>query len=809
MMTSIRVAAVSFTAVIMACGLVTAGEPKPALWTYHDLVDGKIPQPFAIRPSHPRLLITAENKPEIVEKIREAPAIWCRVIEEAERGSGEDLVLACGAIYQVGLVRGFRYPRSREAYGHKGVAELMTFDFAKNRGGGTGNWGCGLLMAPLGYDWLYDLLSEDQKRELVRRMVALKSHEEFVEGFNSPGGAGMLLGLAFYGDGVDDAAAKELVDTYWDIWWNPHTDQSRNLAALLRYLEGGGNTEGLGYFQRNWPFFRTIAAWKTATGQDYFAHMGYFRVVPYWMAHSFVPARRGEPLYPVPFAKWHASREATSNPRLNLLVGTATGYLKDVDPQGAALARWWVDRFRGYTELGLVNGLLIGDPRVPPRSPAELDLDTTLVMRGLNNVYMRSGWNDPDVTVVAFANTRFLMRGASSNCFSLWKNRGALFLYRGLVARHQYWGEHGEWPLNTPVFYQDRSLVKPLHASRLRPAAEAGRLEVGTLAVASQPHQYDYARGTCPKAYGAPEDSSVDAKVQEAERTLVYLRPTGNDRSDFVVLLDRLKADSQRLRPHVVFQTVFEPKIGKDWQEEDKGEVVHEGQWAIGNAPCVTVTNNHFYDFGKGRGFRAHARAFLKTLFPREIRTLKIGGEEHFMDGLHGRGSEDDRFYRTFRNARRNDQVLAGGYWRFHVLPTQASADHTMLTAIEATDSRARRPSPMELLEGEGCLAARVGPNIVVFSRDGNTLAAASATALAEPWSGRIVIGDLAPSNDYRLFLAGTSITTKATEAGTLCVPNARLPAGDTLRIEASVERQEKRQTQKQTRQLGTVIKGE
>jgi len=758
-------------------------EKLPAPWTYQDLTDGKIPPPFTVRADHPRLLITPENKADIREKIRGAPAIWRRVIDDAEQGSGEDLVLACGAIYQLGLVEGFDYALKREAYGRKGVAELMTFEYEKHRGGGTGNWGRGMLMAPCGYDWLHELLSDDQKKDLVGRTAALRSHPEFVGGFNSPGGAGMLLGLAFYGDGVDDAAAKQIVDEYWDVWWSPTTEKSRNLAALLRYLPGGGNTEGLGYFPRNWPFFRTIAAWKTATGQDYFAHMGYFRSVPYWVTHASVPSRRSEAVYALPLAKYNADRGPAWNPRLNWLVATATGYLSEVDPRGAALARWWVDRFRGFEETGLVGGLLIGDPRVKPRSPAELDLQRTFVMRGPNQVYMRSRWDDLDATALAFANTRYLMRGASTNCFSLWKNRGALLPYRGMIARHQYWGKHGEWPLNSVIFYQDETLVRPHHVSGLEPAAEAGSLEVGTLAVASEPGRYDFVRGTCPKAYRAPKDSGIDVAVSRAERTMLYLRPIGEDKTDYVVLLDRLATGSDSLHPHVVFQSVFEPKFGVDWDGDDRGKLVHDGQWAIENAPCVTVTNDHLYDFKEDRRVQAHARAFLKVLYPQRIQTLKIGGPEHFMDGIHGRGSEDDSYYRGFRTDDRNEQVLAGGYWRFHVVPAEPATEHVILTVIEATDSNVHQPTAMELFEAEGCLAAHVGPNVVVFSNTGGILTAASAKVTGAG-ATRIVIADLAPGVDYTLSAGGTRIELKATEAGTSCAANVELSAGDLIRIE-------------------------
>jgi hypothetical protein len=153
------------------------------------------------------------------------------------------------------------------------------------------------------------------------------------------------------------------------------------------------------------------------------------------------------------------------------------------------------------------------------------------------------------------------------------------------------------------------------------------------------------------------------------------------------------------------------------------------------------------------------------------------------MDGIHGHGSEDDNYYRYFRTSDRNAQVLAGGYWRFHVVPAQAAAEHVILTAIEATDSSVRGPAAMELLEGEGCLAARVGPNVVMFSNTGATLVAASAKAAASGTT-RIVVADLAAGADYTLSAGAANIKLKATEAGTMCAAKVDLSAGDLIQIE-------------------------
>ncbi|MFQ5810748.1 MAG: hypothetical protein ACE5JM_14125, partial [Armatimonadota bacterium] len=664
-------------------------------------------------------LITPESRQEIAEKAKAAPGLWQRVIEAAEGSAdAEERLLSCAAIYQVGLVPGFDYGMTRDAYGQRGVAELMQFHFGQRRG--TGGFGLDMLALPCGYDWLHELLTQAQKRELATRMAEASKHEDYVQGFNSPGGMGMILGLAFFGDGVDDAAARGIVERYWnEIWWNPEATSGRravrNVVALLLYLEGGGNTEGMSYYGRNFPFFPTIAAWKTATGQDCFARLGYFRTVPYWMAHSVVPrpdAVTGS-YFSLPI--YNYSGRVMWGRSYDEMVAAATGYLRDIDPMGASLARWWVDHSRGYENLrrGLVFGLLIGDPRVRAEAPSSRGVPKTFEMKGLNNVYMRSAWNDPDATVVAFANTRFTVRASASNAFCLWKNGGALFVYRGHTARHDYWRHHGTWALNSVIFYEGQTLVRPFHQSGLTPPGSVigSRSDVGTLSTASEPEEYDYMRGACPGSYAADKEAGLDVDIRQAERTLIYLRPTGDGATDHIVLLDRLDSGSDSPRPHVVFNTVFEPRIGKTWDAAEDGRMVAPGQWALNDAPCVVVTNEHPYQLGEDAPvLRAHARAFLKTLYPEAIRTLKIGGEEHFMDGIHGKGSEDDNYYKSFRAADRNEQVLSGGYWRFHVAPTQPGSRHTVLTAIEATDSKVNEPGTMALLEGEELLGAQVGP---------------------------------------------------------------------------------------------------
>jgi hypothetical protein len=100
-----------------------------------------------------------------------------------------------------------------------------------------------------------------------------------------------------------------------------------------------------------------------------------------------------------------------------------------------------------------------------------------------------------------------------------------------------------------------------------------------------------------------------------------------------------------------------------------------------------------------------------------------VGGEKHFADGLDGAPAAEDHNYRSFANYAPAKQIAAGGYWRFHVMPVDASGEYSFLTAIEATDSKQAAPSgALELLPSEAFFAARVGPNLVLFSRRGGTV---------------------------------------------------------------------------------------
>ncbi|MGB2822999.1 MAG: hypothetical protein WBF17_18595, partial [Phycisphaerae bacterium] len=695
------------------------GPRHPAFWTYEDFLSGKTPQTYDIRKGHPRLLITPENRPEIIDKIKFAPALWQRTIKQAEQGDDWQHVMACGAVYQLGLVPGFKYSMSREGYGRKGVAALMALELPVK--GHRVNFR--YVAVPCGYDWLFDLMTAEQRRRIAARLVSeVRQHMGQKRAVpyalpqpNCPAGQAMIFGVAFHGDGVDDAAAREIVEGVWKhVLWNPSaTGRPATPLQIIRYLQDGVNCEGLNYFPYHVAFPAHVAAWKTATGQDYFARLGYFRNIPYWVTHVHMPANDGKLRYAVPFHPYTHGGESWHR-GLNATAAAATGYLRDVDPNGAALAQWWIEHQRiGHienVEYPLLHGLLLGDPRVKAKSPGQMKLPLTFVMRGLNHVHMRSDyWDDADATVVGFSNNRYLSyRCDAHNHFYLCKNGAPLLLYRGNVATHNYYREDMV-PFNSVAFYRGATAIVPPHLSSLAPAEDAARYECGTLAVDSVAGEYDCVVGEAGGSYRTRKQT----EVRTARRTLVYLRPAGRGGKDHILVLDRTETTSPDVVPHAVFNTVFEPEVGQSWDRQDTGKAVHEGQWAVDGAACVTVTMDHDYrsSHTKEVVLKAHGRAFLKVLYPKHVRILKIGGRDHYMDDITGKGS-DSQYLKHFAGLEPDRQVERGGWWRFHVVPKQRGEAHTILTAIEPTDSKVTRPGTLELLESDTMLGAHVGRNV-------------------------------------------------------------------------------------------------
>ncbi len=329
------------------------------------------------------------------------------------------------------------------------------------------------------------------------------------------------------------------------------------------------------------------------------------------------------------------------------------------------------------------------------------------------------------------------------------------------------------------VFYEGSTRISPTRrgatAPKVRTVIGPGH-EVGRLRVHSVPGQLDYMLGECGRLYGGK-------RVKRWQRTLIYLRPTAKDQRDYLVIRDRTETDSPSLVPHVVFQTVLEPRIGPDRQNDEKGDLTLPGQWRIRDCPCATVTNDCTYTYAyPRRTHKAHARAFVRTLLPQSMLTLKIGGEKHAFDGLDGKPAS--KYLDRFNKLPLPQKLTYAGLWRLHIVPREKAKKHLFLHVIEATDSRVARPGAISLLKCTGATALQARLNVVLFSRDDGPLKSANVKVAAR--TTRAVVGDLIPGKKHSITAGGKNFNEEASAAGSILVTDIDLAPGDTVGVALS-----------------------
>ncbi|HET6428691.1 MAG TPA: hypothetical protein VFJ30_09800, partial [Phycisphaerae bacterium] len=285
-------------------------------------------------------------------------------------------------------------------------------------------------------------------------------------------------------------------------------------------------------------------------------------------------------------------------------------------------------------------------------------------------------------------------------------------------------------------------------------------------------------------------------------RTLIYLRPAAAGDGEFVVIRDR----TDRYFTNV-FQSATEPRVGPDWDKAGRAVQVSgaswgkpsekvAGQWEIPNVSCITVTNDEAYRHFPGPR-KAHARAFLKVVWPESVKVTKIGGPGHELDILvdrRGPKSAGSALWRDIgiKDPTVSDRLAFGGFWRLILWPAGTSRTRTFLNVIEPTDSKVDRPHTIRLLKCPGAIAAQAGSNVVVFGEEHQPLAAAKVRTADQ--TTRILVADIPPGAACKV-VAGkdaTTTTQKASAAGLVVLTGLRLPAGETIEVTVEQPREEK-----------------
>ena len=799
------------SSVAVCCFLASAGftaEDKES-FDIKKLMKGEVPA-YTVRKGHPRIFITPDNKRMIIERIVKSPEArraFQTVVAHADGGMRTDFrkvrkrprrggfgwwgsyAEAYGAIHQLGKVPGIRYGRPLGAYGKKGVQVMMHYAEQEGYHEGSGHYYTRSTGFACGYDWLQDLMTPEQRRKCVQKLISntkmWPATERGGHAYNCPRGEEILNPLAFYGDGIEDSKAEELIEAIIKkTWWGPEGALTR-----LEYLTGSGvPSEGQSYLTRYQWFVPAPEAWYSAAGQDFWRAGDFWHKMVKWVIHNALPynlntGQRFALNRIQNYCGFYGGiglREAHQN-----ILALATGYLDRMGENEYASAAQWAARVGGGTRHYFLYGVLMGNPLVPAKSPWELGIPT-FYLTGDNpgQVLMRSSWQDPDACVATFSCMKWdttRTATAGMNTFTIWDNGGPLVMNRAGY-RHDYQPKEETFNMVTMYPPGDKPKFRPVrgqtdkrkrHVSAFPESKIAGGLR-GAHVV---PGKYGYAAGDQSPVYRY----FTKGVVKSFDRQLVWFQAPKKTDSDFFFLLDRVMTSGKELEPHVVLNMAFKPKVSVDFGAEAKPKKIFDWHDLFIDAPCVTITTDYAW---QGWKHRAHARAFVRALLPKKVKIHRVGGE----GTAYGRtlaGAVGTRKNTVGpHHAKSGDAAVFQGWYRVQVLNQQMTPKNLFLHAIEATDSKREKPSAMALLEGRGLLGARAGDCIAVFNPEYARIRSGRLT-LPRNLSGtfRLLAADLEPDASYALSAGRKPMRLKSTEAGNIYVERVRLSGGESLSI--------------------------
>lgn len=388
--------------------------------------------PPKVRPDHPRLLITADNRAELLARFADFPDLAKPIIAAVDNPKVDPIerALCAAAIYVLGQAPGLNYSHTQAEYGTIARQLLLANPALPKIDHGS----LSHFLQAFVFDWIYDILTPDERATVIKRFEDFgvvgaglgNWTSEYFKGYNCPASTGMLLALAFAGDTRCDYVAQ-----HWLGWWMYGYESARDLQipslsnrAFEKYTLGGlpAMREGGTYYDDNATWLVIRRAYETATGDVETLRYPFYEEIPQFLAIGMDGST--PPKYGANYSADEANQFAVFYP---LCTGNS-------DPVQAQLSRWLHDRSgRAYATTGSVPGsamivrMLVGNPRVKGKSPGELGLPLTYL--GADTWVSRSSWGD-DADCVMFSSGSTFQRLTQARFLRVW-SKGKLLIGAG------------------------------------------------------------------------------------------------------------------------------------------------------------------------------------------------------------------------------------------------------------------------------------------------------------------------------------------------------------------------------------------
>lgn len=646
-----------------------------------------------IRGTHPRLFFNTETWPKVKERALNQEREWYdklkrrvdRYPEDPEVKDWGTEAAATAFVYR--MTGEARYLTLVKKFLHQSIKHYH----ARNAEGWAAHWySTSRVNAWSAYDWIYNDLSDEERREIVMPFIEHVDLEQLrpgqprftrhngggpTTGFYGPINLRWFVGLALYNDGIVDDFALDYLKSGYEI--NMQLLEHRKKCAGE---DGGAASASLNYAMGAYPWaeFNFLHTMESALDEDISDQWPHVASFPEYVIWNWLPGERefgtGD--------SYHTTNKLSLSNMYTHMAQTMHFY-GQTQIKRTALAHWMQDTIPdgGYTFTWPCHPFLLTrlEDAPPPQGPAEL-LGTAQHFENMGQIFMRSG-SGPDDTYALFTVNGALRQHKhfDNNNFTIFK-KGFLALDSGTrpePGQHlfQYYCRtvaHNCILIHMPgeklPRYWGSKAPTEKEADTVNDGGQISQLGSEVVAFETNPH-FTYIAADATKCYS-------DDKCSLAMRQFVFIPP------DYFIIFDRVTSTDPSYKKTWLLHTAREPEVDGMMFSADQEE----------------------------------GRIICRTMLPEKATLTKIGGpgKQFWADGRNWPLPEG---YRT------PDTTELLGQWRMEVSPDEAREEDMFLHFIQVGDLSMSEMVQAELVREDGLVGVSFGFSDnemkVMFSTEG------------------------------------------------------------------------------------------
>ena len=534
--------------------------------------------------------------------------------------------------------------------------------------------------ATMAWDWLYNDLPTEQRREYMSRLVQVlqkvftarprvyrENLSGYTTGFYGATNCRWFIGCTALGTGIEE----ELVED-WFMWGYSENLKMLNHRKRSCGDDGGGASPTLGYIFGAYPwaeqnFFYT---WLSATGQNIAPDWPHSAWLANYVIWNWIEAEGG----PLEFGYGDTPHTTNRMPVWQLYTHMANvrHLYGGQAPEAAALGRYLQEVLSGhdYSSTWFVYPFLLGDLEHSPQAFKPESLPHARHFENMGQVFMRSGAGAAD-TYCLFTCGGVLAQHKHYDALNfVIYHKGHLALDSGTRYSETANGQHlknyyaqtvahncvlihqpGEPPAS---YWGEGPAVAKNHGGQHK--------QLGSVPRAFETNgRFVYVAADATPCYQHKAPDDLPQKTSLVTRQIVFLMP------NHFVIFDRVNATDAAYTKQWLLHSAHEPQL-----------------------TGTTVRADH-----------VQGRMLCRTLLPEDAVLTPVGGpgKEFWAAGQN---------WDIEKGKLTDDQLAMMGQWRVEVSPGQPREDDLFLHVIQVGDQTMHAMDEVQLIRDDGSVGARI-----------------------------------------------------------------------------------------------------